>query len=609
MLDYILNGYRLPLTDSITRSQIPYKCLSPKEKQKMQIAFNNLLELGAISKCKNSSDQFLSPTFLIPKPNGKDRFILNLKYFNKFITNEHFKMEDYRSVCTLLSENCYIASIDLKESYLLVPIHPEHKKYLRFQIENDKQDLVTFEFNAMPYGLSSAPRTFTKIMKEVIGYLRKRGFSSVTYLDDTLCIGDSYEKCLLNVTETVKILECLGFIINYEKSVLEPRRSCKFLGYMFNTENMTIFLPENKQIQILHLVQKFKKLQKCTIREFSQFIGVLTAACPAMRYSWLYTKQFEREKYLALLKCNNNYDAFMELSSNILPDLTWWERNILVSRNYITPQTYKLEIFTDASRSGWGAVCNNERANGQWKESELKYHINYLELQAAFFGLKCFAPNMTNCAILMRIDNTTAISYINRMGGIQFPHLNDLTRSIWKWCEERNLWLFASYINTRDNKEADTESRRVNPDTEIQLCTSSFLEITEKFGEPEIDLFASRTNAKCRVYVSWKPDPDALSVDAFTISWKKYYFYCFPPFAIIQKCLQKIVSEQSTGIFVFPYWPTQVWFPLLSNIIISDIIFLKNSIRSDYRIHLPVQTTLAAAIVSGKHSQNKEFHR
>lgn len=299
----------------------------------------------------------------------------------------------------------------------------------------------------------------------------------------------------------------------------------------------------------------------------------------------------------------------MELSSNILPDLTWWERNILVSRNYITPQTYKLEIFTDASRSGWGAVCNNERANGQWKESELKYHINYLELQAAFFGLKCFAPNMTNCAILMRIDNTTAISYINRMGGIQFPHLNDLTRAIWKWCEERNLWLFASYINTRDNKEADTESRRVNPDTEIQLCTSSFLEITEKFGEPEIDLFASRTNAKCRVYVSWKPDPDALSVDAFTISWKKYYFYCFPPFAIIQKCLQKIVSEQSTGIFVFPYWPTQVWFPLLSNIIISDIIFLKNSIRSDYRIHLPVQTTLAAAIVSGKHSQNKEFHR
>ncbi|CAG4957938.1 unnamed protein product [Colias eurytheme] len=104
-------------------------------------------------------------------------------------------------------------------------------------------------------------------------------------------------------------------------------------------------------------------------------------------------------------------------------------------------------------RSGWGAVCNNMRANGHWKESELKYHINYLELKAAFFGLKCFAYNVTNCAILMRIDNTTAISYINRMGGIQFPHLNELTRSIWQWCEERDLWLFASYINSKEIKK------------------------------------------------------------------------------------------------------------------------------------------------------------
>lgn len=575
--------------------------LSQQEKCKLQLALDNLLELGAISKCEISTSQFLSPVFLIPKPNGTDRFILNLKYFNKFIENEHFKMEDYRSVGTLLSKNNYMATIDLKESYLLVPINKYYKKYLRFQME----DGTTYEFNALPYGLSSAPRTFTKIMKEVMGYLRKLGYSSITYLDDTLCIGNSYESCLNNVKETVRILECLGFVINYEKSVLEPKQTCKFLGFLFDSQKMTMSLPENKQTHILNLIQKFKNLKSCTIREFSQFIGVLTAACPALKYSWLYTKTFEREKYLSLNKCDQNYDTIMTLPSSIRSDLNWWENNVCVLNNSLLPPVYAQEIFTDASRSGWGAFCNNKRVNGYWKENELKYHINYLELQAAFFGLKCFAQDVSNCSILMRIDNTTAISYINRMGGIQFPHLNELTKCIWQWCESRNIWLFASYINSKDNKEADEESRKINPDTELKLCTKSFQKIVNKFGEPDIDLFASRTNAKCEVYVSWKPDPDAMLVDAFTFSWEKYYFYCFPPFAIIQKCLQKIKTEQSTGIFLFPYWPKQVWFPLLNSMIISEIIFLNNAIESDYRIHLPAQTTLAAAIVSGRPSKSK----
>lgn len=72
---------------------------------------------------------------------------------------------------------------------------------------------------------------------------------------------------------------------------------------------------------------------------------------------------------------------------------------------------------------------------------ERKLHINVLELKAAFFALQCYAKKFRNCDILMRIDNTTAISYINKMGGIQFPVLNKIAREIWQWCEKRNLWV------------------------------------------------------------------------------------------------------------------------------------------------------------------------
>lgn len=57
----------------------------------------------------------------------------------------------------------------------------------------------------MPYGLSVAPRVFTKIMKEVMSNLRSRGLKSVIYLDDILCIGDSFQECLNNVKETLKL--------------------------------------------------------------------------------------------------------------------------------------------------------------------------------------------------------------------------------------------------------------------------------------------------------------------------------------------------------------------------------------------------------------------
>lgn len=451
-------------------------------------------------------------------------------------------MEDHRTASKLIPKHGFMATIDLKESYLHVPVAKSDRKYLRFQF-----DKTTYEFSAMAYGLCSAPRTFTKIMKEVVGYMRHRGFSSVIYLDDWLCLGDTYDECQANVTETLKLLNCLGFVVNFEKSCLHPKQCCKFLGFMYNSVEMTISLPLDKRQKILQLVQKFLRLPVCTIREFAQLLGVITSACPAVRYGWLYTKELERQKYLALLK-HQSYEAKFKPSVSILPDLKWWLNNIDSTTFPLEAPHFVLEIFTDASRTGWGAYCKNKRVNGRWKDSELDFHINYLELLAVFLGLKCFAREYNNCSILLRVDNTTALSYINRMGGIQFPHLTGLTRTIWQWCEERNIWLFASYINTKDNIEADEESRKVNPDIEWHLSVSEFQRVVKAFSQPEIDLFASRTNAKCETYVSWRPDPDAIAVDAFTMSWKNMYFYAFPPFSLVLKCIKKIITDEAEGL-------------------------------------------------------------
>lgn len=138
---------------------------------------------------------------------------------------------------------------------------------------------------------------------------------------------------------------------------------------------------------------------------------------------------------------------------------------------------------------------------------------------------------------------------------------------------ERSL-IYASYISSAENFEADEESGRLQPETEFSLCNRAFREIVNTFGSPNVDLFASHTNSKCRLYVSWFRDPNSFTSDAFTISWRDYFFYAFPPFAIILKVLRKIIDYRATGIIVVPNWPSQAWYPLFRSLLISDeIIF------------------------------------
>lgn len=577
----------------------------------MVLAINKLLELGAIEKCNPCNDQFISRIFLATKPNGDKRFILNLKPLNKFISTTHFKMEDYRTACKLIPENGYIGNIDLKEAYLLVPVAKEYQKYLRFEFPyKNTHTFSYFQFTVMPYGLSIAPRVFSKIMKEAIAHLRCRGFKSVIYLDDILCIGEDYKSCSTNIAETLRLVESLGFVVNYTKSFLEPTQVCKFLGFVFNTTNMSLSLPLEKRQSIEYLLNKFKL--QCSVRDLAQLIGTLTAACPASKYSWIYTKTLERQKYLAL-QGTQDYDTAIDLPDSVLRDINWWLQNIHTTSNYMRPPPYKLEIFSDASLTGWGAVCNNNRAHGGWKYDERKFHINYLELLAVFLALKTYAENESNCSILLRVDNTTAIAYINRMGGIQFPHLNDLARSIWQWCEERNIWLFASYINTKENREADEESRKLNTTTEWALSDKAYNQIIKTFGQPEVDLFASRTTAKCKNYVAWKQDPEAIAIDAFTIKWTTG-FYAFPPFCLLLKAIRKIIQDKACGILVFPSWPSQPWFPLLKDILATDMLIFhpdKKLLLSQYRLIHPLhrQLTLAAARVCARPSCKREHQK
>ena len=112
--------------------------------------------------------------------------------------------------------------------------------------------------------------------------------------------------------------------------------------------------------------------------------------------------------------------------------------------------------------------------------------------------------------------------------------------------------------------------------------------IVVRFGEPEIDLFASRLDNQVQNYVSWLPDPEARAVDAFTLNWTGLRFYAFPPFCLITKCLQKIRNDDAEGIMIVPNWPSQAWFPILKKMLIGEPMLLT---RSSTLLRLPNSDT------------------
>ncbi len=185
----------------------------------------DLLEKHAIVEVLDGSWGFLSSLFVIPKKSGGFRPIVNLKPLNKFIQYEHFKMEGLETVKSLVRKGDWLVKLDLKDAYLTVPVLPAHQKFLRFVWRKR-----TYQFSCLAFGLCSAPRIFTKLMKVVVGFLRERGLRLVVYLDDLLLLNENEAALKADLKMAVSLLESLGFLINWEKSLCTPTQALEYLG-------------------------------------------------------------------------------------------------------------------------------------------------------------------------------------------------------------------------------------------------------------------------------------------------------------------------------------------------------------------------------------------
>ena len=240
--------------------------------------------------------------------------------------------------------------------------------------------------------------------------------------------------------------------------------------------------------KVVQACEKLLSYSHPTILHLAEVIGLMVSSFPDGEHGPLHYRSLDIEKMEGLRQTKGNFSSVISLPVNSREELQWWIANLLFSCKAISHGEADIVIQTDASSQGWGGVHGDQRAGGRWTPTEALNHINYLELLAIFLSLKALCGAHKNKHIQVQCDNTTAVYYINNMGGSKSIPCNEVTKQIWALCIANNNWLSAIYLPGCKNVEADAESRVFNDRTEWMLDPQIFKRITNKFGSPEIDL-------------------------------------------------------------------------------------------------------------------------
>jgi hypothetical protein len=519
----------------------------------------DLLAKRAIAEVTDDSAGFVCSFFCIKKKQaGQFRPIVNLKPLNKFIRYQHFKMENLESVRFLVRKGDWLAKVDLKDAYFTVGVKKEHRKYLRF-----RWGKRVFEFNCMAFGLAPAPRVFTKILKTVMAFLRRKGIRLVIYLDDILVLNESKEGLVADVNTVLELLQSLGFLINWEKSIIAPTQVIEYLGLIVDSNDPSFSLPCAKAAAVRKMCETALSEGKVSLRTIASIQGNFAWAIPAIPFAQAHYRSLQRFYISNAQRVDFNLEAKVRLSPSAALDLEWWVANIeKANGKMFFPREPDLEIFSDASLTGWGAVCNGVTTRGPWTVQDMNKHINELELLGAFFAIQTFSAKTSNIAIRIFLDNSTAVSYVNKCGGTKSAALTNTAKAISAWCEEKSISVEAVHLAGELNVIADRESRAEADTSDWRLDATIFSRISE-IWEMDVDLFASSWNSQLPRFIAWGPQPGAFAANAFSVRWENIYGYAFPPFSLIFRCIEKIRREKASIILICPVWTGQPWFPVL----------------------------------------------
>ena len=466
-MDGINNGFRI-IQKGV--HLVPVRCenyksatdASVKMAVEEQIMYE--IERGNYVACE-AQPAIVSSLGAIPKGNGKIRLIHDCsrpigKSVNSYTTTTSITYETIDKALSLLPERGYMAKVDLRNAYRVVPIHPDCYDATGLSWTFEGSNVIRYFVDTrLPFGAAMSPEIFNRLSGAVARMMRRRGFVVVYYMDDFLIIGKNKVDCKLGYDTIQRLVSSLGFEINYDKLV-EPCQKLTFLGIEIDSKLRTLSLPANKLSELKLLLGEWSKKKKATKRELQVLVGKLNWASRV-----IYGGRTFLRRLIELMNTLRRSSHHTRITKCARLDILWWN-NFCQAFNgtcsFVDSRPVPGQDFsTDACLEGGAAYYKGDWFYCNWKTDFPKIadmHINFKELYVVYLAAMKWHAQWRNKYIVVYTDNITAKACINK-GSCRNETAMVWLRDLFWLSAVYNFRLSARYIPGKDNFAADAISR------------------------------------------------------------------------------------------------------------------------------------------------------
>ena len=304
---------------------------------------------------------------------------------------------------------------DLKSGYHHVEIFEGHQTYLGFSWKHSISNLVKFYvFTVLPFGLSSAPHVFTKLLKPLKKHWRYRGLCVAVFLDDGWGIEKVSQVCGVVAYAVRADLSKAGFVTNEDKSVWIPCQMLDWLGFTWDCARGTIEIVDRRVVKITNTTDSIIASNSVlSARRLASFTGQIISTAPV---SGNISRTMTRHCIMSTLSVQH-WDSKIKMYSYCIEELYFWKNNLnsIKVRDcflFNKPQRF---AYSDASATGCGSVITlNEDCvcHMLWEPSDCSKRSTWRELAAIVFALESFAPILEGSLVKWFADSQTAARII-----------------------------------------------------------------------------------------------------------------------------------------------------------------------------------------------------
>jgi len=496
--------------------------------------------MGVVEECAREG-AFVHPLVVVPKPNGKVRVCLDCRRLNEQLEVDRVKLERLEDFLDIIPTKGFIATTDIENAYLQVPVRAEDRNALAFRMDGR-----TYRFRRMPFGVSTAPACFTRALRPLAGQWRRAGVTVLIYLDDIVVAAQTRAGCELAAARIRRDLQELGFALS-KKKCTAPAQQATVLGVRIDTVKGTVSVPSEKRSNLRQWLRRAASWTRLGPRQARQLLGKLRALrliVPAFRVRSMHLlTMVQRDRRM--------------VTDALRVELHWWSKvGIETRRRWREDRRPQTRIETDASMSGWGAFCStlDEVAHGQWTT---RRHINTLELDAVRRAIQRWGSRLRGTELHIWTDNMTTFHYLRKQGGSR-KGLNYLMGMIVELAETHDLRIRPHFVPGDENIIADRLSRLTGINR-ARLPVADFRKLQRRWGPFSVDLFADSRSACLPRALRFDRGEDALADE-----WPAGVAYAFPPPRLIPRFLQRVQRDRRCVVLVTPVWPTAIWWTEVS---------------------------------------------